>query len=261
VSAPLIEARALSKRFTRRGIAIWALQEITLQVAPGEFVALVGPSGCGKSTLLNLVAGLIEPTTGTLLYRGAPVHGPNTRVGYLTQTDSLLPWRTVADNVGLALEIRGVQARERHAAVQRQLALVGLAGFERAYPAELSGGMRKRASLAQTLIYDPETLLMDEPFGALDAQLKLLLQQQLLDVFDRSRKTILFVTHDLAEAVALADRVIVFTSRPGRIKLDAPIPLPRPRDVFQIRFTPEFGRLYETLWTALEGEITKGEAV
>jgi NitT/TauT family transport system ATP-binding protein len=179
----------------------------------------------------------------------------------MTQRDSLLPWRSVDANIGVALEIGGVDASKRKELVREYVHMVGLAGFEKHYPAELSGGMRKRVALARTLIYDPETLLMDEPFGALDAQLKLILQGELLKLWERSRKTILFVTHDLTEAITLADRVVVMSSRPGRIKLIQNIDIPRPRDVFKVRFTPRFGELHELLWSALEEDIRHGEEV
>ena len=237
------------------------MQDVTLTIEPGEFVAFVGPSGCGKSTLLNMVAGLLQPTRGTVRYGGTPVTAVNTRVGYMTQMDNLMPWRTVAGNIALPLEIRGVPAAQQKPRVQDFIRLVGLEGFEQHYPAELSGGMRKRVALAQMLVYDPETLLMDEPFGALDAQLKLVLHEYLLNLWSRTNKTILFVTHDLAEAITLADRVIVFSGRPGRIKHIQPIGLPRPRDVYQVRFSEEFRRLHEVLWDKLKDEILKGEAV
>jgi NitT/TauT family transport system ATP-binding protein len=185
----------------------------------------------------------------------------NRRVGYMTQRDNLLPWRTVETNIGIALEIAHVNRAERHRRVDQFVNLVGLNGFEEAYPAELSGGMRKRVALARTLIYDPETLLMDEPFGALDAQLKLILHAELLRIWEESRKTIVFVTHDLTEAITLADRVIVLSGRPGTVKLTQPIDLSRPRDVFKVRFTERFGQLHELLWGALEDDIRMGEEV
>jgi NitT/TauT family transport system ATP-binding protein len=258
-----IELLGASKRFAVRDREVPALEPIDLTVASEEFVALVGPSGCGKSTVLNLVAGLLAPTQGHVVYGGADVTGPNLRVGYITQKDTILPWRNVADNIGIALELscRATPAAERRERVAQLVELVGLSGFERHYPAELSGGMRKRVALARTLIYEPETLLMDEPFGALDAQLKLIMQDELQRLTQLRRMTVMFVTHDLGEAIALADRVIVFSGRPGRIKLMRNIVLPRPRDVFRIRFTEEFGRLHEELWDELKDEVTKGSDV
>lgn len=256
-----IEVHQVSKRFVRRGREVTALDAFSLSIASGEFVAFVGPSGCGKSTLLNMVAGILEPSSGRIVHDGREVLGANRAVGYLTQVDSLLPWRTAEDNVMLPLRLRGRGQAESRARCAALLEMVNLRGFGKHFPNELSGGMRKRVALAQVLAYDPGTLLMDEPFGALDAQLKLVLQNELLQIWDRSRKTVVFVTHDLAEAIALADRVIVFTGRPGRIKLEERIDLPRPRDVFRDRFTPQFQSIYERIWHALEPEIRKGEAL
>ena len=250
----------IHKRFYMDGHRVVdALDGLTLSVERGEFVAIVGPSGCGKSTLLNLTAGLMQPTAGQVRYDGQPVLNVNTHVGYMTQKDSLLPWRTVEDNIALALQIKGMPRKTRQELTQHYIHLVGLSGFERNFPAELSGGMRKRVALARTLVYDPETLLMDEPFGALDAQLKLILHDELLRLWDKSGKTIVFVTHDLAEAVTLSDRVVVLSPRPGRVKLVQRVDLARPRDVFRGRFAPEFGWLFEQLWQTLEEDIRKGE--
>jgi len=224
-------------------------------VRQGEFLAVVGPSGCGKSTLLNMAAGLLAPTFGQVFYRGAPVHSPNTDVGYLTQRDTLLPWRTVEDNVAIALELRGESRADRHGTAHAWLDRVGLTGFEKSYPAQLSGGMRRRACLARTLAYEPETILMDEPFGALDAQLRLVMHDELLKLWTGTRKTVVFVTHDLAEALTLADRVAVFSPRPGRIRAIETVDLPRPRDVFRIRFDPHFGELHDRLWSYLEASV------
>jgi NitT/TauT family transport system ATP-binding protein len=179
----------------------------------------------------------------------------------MTQRDNLLPWRSVEANIGIALELARLPARERRPRVERFVKLVGLSGFEKHFPAELSGGMRKRVALARTLIYDPETLLMDEPFGALDAQLKQILHGELLRLWEQSGKTIVFVTHDLAEALTLADRVVVMSSRPGTVKLVQEVDLPRPRDVFKVRFTPRFGQLHERLWSGLEEDIRQGQEV
>lgn len=255
-----IRFEGVKKSFAARGKHLLALAPVDLTVRNNEFVALVGPSGCGKSTLLNMVAGLLFPSQGTVFYDNAPVRGPNRRVGYMTQKDTLLPWRSVADNIGLPLELkcrnmpRG-EARER---VQEMVNLVGLKGFENHFPGELSGGMRKRVALARILIYEPETLLMDEPFGALDAQLKLLMQDQLLRIYRVRRMTVLFVTHDLGEAISLADRVIVFTARPGKIRANREVPFARPRDVFQIRFTEDFSHFHEQLWGELKDEVIRG---
>jgi NitT/TauT family transport system ATP-binding protein len=250
-----IEITDVAKRFSARGRQVEALSEVSLTVTKGEFVALVGPSGCGKSTLLNMVAGLMTPSSGSVSYAGKPVAAVNRDVGYMTQSDSLLPWRTAEANVMLPLLLRGKSRSEARARAREQLERVGLKGFADAYPRELSGGMRKRAALAQLLVYEPETLLLDEPFGALDAQLKLVLAQELAHLHARTRKTVLFVTHDLGEAIALADRVAVFTGRPGHIKRVERIDLPRPRDMFRVRFEPRYQQLYEVLWSALAPEI------
>lgn len=260
MSDAVIELAGVTKWFAMRGVSAEALGEVRLKVAAERFVALTGPSGCGKSTILNLVAGLIEPTTGAVLYDGASVGHPNRRVGYMTQKDTLLPWRTVADNIGVPLELacRAVPKAERHDRVAQMIELVGLAGFERHYPAELSGGMRRRAALARMLIYEPETLLLDEPFGALDAQLKLVMQQELARLTQTRKMTVMFVTHDLPEAIALADEVVVFTRRPGRIRTLCPIHLPRPRDVVSVRFTPQFAAYHDLLWNELKQEFADG---
>lgn len=252
---PLIEYRGIARRFQSRSGTVLACEHVDLTVRRGEFLAVVGPSGCGKSTLLNMAAGLLAPSAGQVFYRGVPVPSPNTDVGYLTQRDTLLPWRTVEDNVAIALELRGESRDARHQRAHLWLARMGLAGFEKSYPAQLSGGMRRRVCLARTLAYEPETILMDEPFGALDAQLRLVMHDELLKLWSGTRKTIVFVTHDLAEALTLADRVAVFSARPGRIRAIETVDLPRPRDVFRIRFNPHFGKLHDRLWSYLEASV------
>jgi NitT/TauT family transport system ATP-binding protein len=256
-----IAVEAVEKRYVARGRETVALAPIDLAIGTGEFVAFVGPSGCGKSTLLNIIAGILPATAGRIVHDGRVVDGINTAVGYMTQQDSVLPWRTVSENVELPLRFRGHGATERRDRVAAMLSRVGLSGFEAAYPIELSGGMRKRVALAQLLVYEPGTLLMDEPFGALDAQLKLLMQRQLLEIWEAGRQTVVFVTHDLAEAVTVARRVVVFSGRPGRIKAIEEIALPYPRDPFRVRFLPAFEAAYSRLWDALAPEIAKGEAV
>ena len=258
-----IRMQNVSKSFYVRGTETLALQSTDLEVRDRELVSLVGPSGCGKSTILNMVAGLLSPTTGDVFYDGAPVRGLNGRAGYITQKDTVLPWRTTEDNIAVPLELncRGVPKAEIRERVAEITNLVGLRGFERHYPAELSGGMRKRVGLARTLIYEPETLLMDEPFGALDAQLKLLMQDLLQRLTLHRKMTVLFVTHDLAEAIALSDRVVVLSARPGRIRVARDIPLPRPRDVFKVRFAESFSHIHEQLWDVLKDEVQKGTDV
>jgi NitT/TauT family transport system ATP-binding protein len=254
-----ISIENVDKRYVGRGREIVALDRISLTIKPGEFVAFVGPSGCGKSTLMNMIAGIIPITAGSIVHNGNKISHINRNVGYLTQSDSVLPWRTVENNIGLPLEYRGVPAKERQARIAEMLDLVDLQGFGKSFPRELSGGMRKRVALAQMLAYEPNTLLMDEPFGALDAQLKLVMQQQLLRIWQEQKKTIVFVTHDLSEAIALASRVVVFSGRPGKIKYIEEIPIPHPRDVFKVRFLPEFEKAYDNLWRELSSEIGKGE--
>jgi len=260
---PKIDLHGVGKRFVTRDREVEALQPIDLMIQDHEFVALVGPSGCGKSTILNMIAGLLPPSAGVVSYDGVAIGGLNRAVGYMTQKDTLLPWRTAADNVRIALELkcRAMPQAEANERVAQMLTLVGLTGFEKHYPAELSGGMRKRVALARTLIYEPETLLMDEPFGALDAQLKLLMIDQLQELTRQRRMTVVFVTHDLGEAITLADRVVVFSARPGRIRAIRSIGLPRPRDVFRICFTEEFAHLHESLWDELKDEVTRGTEV
>ncbi len=256
---PGISVQGVRKTYISRGREVLALDRIDLEIAAGEFVALVGPSGCGKSTLMNMIAGIVPVDEGSIIHNDRRVAGINRQVGYMTQRDAVLPWRTVQQNVELPLRLHRIAAAERTARVSAMVNGVGLGGFEHAFPAELSGGMRKRVALAQLLAYEPNTLLMDEPFGALDAQLKLLMQEQLLRIWTDRRQTVVFVTHDLAEAVALAQRVVVFSGRPGRIKMIEAIDLPPQRDIFNVRFLPAFEASYTRLWDALAPEIRKGE--
>jgi NitT/TauT family transport system ATP-binding protein len=252
-----VELRNVSKTFRSHNAEVEVLSGLNLSLRSGEFLAIVGPSGSGKSTVLNLLAGLDRPSAGHVLCQGRRISVVNTEIGYLTQHDSLLPWRTVEDNVAVPLQIRGVERAERTARVREMIAQVGLDGFERHYPNQLSGGMRKRAMLARTLIYDPPILLMDEPFGPLDAQLKLTLQAELLKLWSARRKTVVFVTHDIVEAITLADRVMVFSARPSRIKLDEMIDIPRPREVHEVRFHPAFEEHYRRLWAALDSTLRR----
>ena len=258
--ASLLRLEGVSKEFQARGARVLALDSVTLAIEQGEFVTVVGPSGCGKSTLLNLVVGLIVPSAGRILFGGRPASGINPEIGYVTQRDNLLPWRTLSANVEVALEIRGVETKERRRQAAALIQQVGLGGFEDHYPHELSGGMRQRANIIRTLIYEPQLILMDEPFGPLDAQTRVILQDQLLRLWTATRKTIVFITHDLVEAIALADRVIVMTSRPGRVKCVTRIPIPRPRDVYQIHESPGFHATHETLWKELRPEVNLAEA-
>ncbi|MFO1412724.1 MAG: ABC transporter ATP-binding protein [Burkholderiales bacterium] len=253
-TAPLVRIEALSKAFHRDHETVQAVADIDLDVRAGEIVAIIGPSGCGKSTLLHMIAGLYAPSQGVVRYRDRVVADVNTSVAYMTQKDNLLPWRTVRDNVAFPLELAGVPAAERGRRADEVLAKVGLAGFERRYSTELSGGMRKRACLARMLLQGAECLLLDEPFGALDAQLKLDMHDLLLRLAAEGRQTVVFVTHDLVEAVTLADRVVVCTRRPATVALVQPVDLPRPRDVVNVRFEPRFKDLYDAIWARLREE-------
>ncbi len=257
---PLISYEQVGKTFETLQGDVVAVHDITLDVREGEFVTLVGPSGCGKSTLLNMAAGLFEPTTGTVRYRGSTVAPYNQRVGYMTQNDHLLPWRDVMGNVIVPLEIRRVPKREARDRVDDLLAKVGLKGFEKAYPSQLSGGMRKRCALARLLAYDPEALLMDEPFGALDAQLRLKMQIEIRDLAISLGKTAIFVTHDLDEAVSLADRCVVFTHRPGTIARVVDVPLPRERDLMKLRHNSTYRDLTAELWDLLSPDMDRMES-
>src|ERR1700761_5491994 len=241
-----IDVRGLNKTFQLAGAAIEAVRDVSFSVRRGEFVALLGPSGSGKSTVLNMIATLLKPTAGQILIDGTPVipgkATPN--VGYVFQRDTLFPWRTVADNIGYGLQLADVPEAARKQRIAACVAQAGLQGFERAYPSTLSGGMRQRAALMRTLVVEPEILLMDEPFGALDTHTKLDMHEVLLKLWDRARQTVLFVTHDLAEALTLADRIILFSARPGRIKEIFEVDFPRPRDAVHLRETPHYADLF-----------------
>ena len=235
-----------------------ALQDVSLEVRGSEFVSIVGPSGCGKSTLLGMMAGLVPITEGRIVVGARVVDGVDPRLGFVFQRDAVFPWKTVAENVGLPLLFRGVDPAVAKARVTEWIARIGLTGFEHYHPYQLSGGMRKRVALAMTMVYEPEIILMDEPFGALDVQTRNLMENDLLEIWAQSRRTVVFVTHDLEEAIALSDRVVVMTASPGRVKAVYAIDLPRPRSVTEVRFHPEFGRLYETIWKDLKDEVRLG---
>ncbi len=238
-----------------RADALRVLERTTVAVESGEFVALIGPSGCGKTTLLNMVSGLVVPVTGQVLInqRVPRMGAPN--VGYLFARDALLPWRSAEENVGLPLELRGIGKTERRAIVSRSLAAVGLGDFAKAYPAQLSHGMRQRVALARTLAPEPDTLLMDEPFAALDAQTRMALQEQFVRLWEDQGSTVIFVTHDLAEAIALADRVVVLSRRPGRVKAEFAVQLPRPRHVMELQGKTPFHDLFKEVWRVFQEEL------
>ncbi len=236
--------------------AVRALDAVSLRAAPREVVAVVGPSGCGKSTLLHMAAGLSAPTAGEVRIDGQPVRGINRGVGFLFQDDALLPWRTVADNIALGLKLRKTGKAETNERVADWIHRVGLDGFAKHYPAQLSGGMRKRVAIAQTLIYEPAIILMDEPFAHLDAQARHIMQMDLLDLCAAGSRTILFVTHDLDEAIGMADTVVVLTAGPhSRIRAVEPVDIPRPRDLNAVREHPRFGELSASLWRQLYEEV------
>src|SRR5471030_2446048 len=238
-----------------------AVEKARLRIAHGEFVAIVGPTGCGKSTLLNVAAGLLRPASGTVRIFDAPLTGLNRQAGYLFQADALFPWKTAIDNVAIGLEISGVARADALARAQRWLTSVGLSAFGDRYPHMLSGGQRKRVGLAQVLIRDPKILLMDEPFGPLDAQTRQIMGNLLLELWTADRKAVLFVTHDLEEAIALADRVVIMSAGPGaRIIGDWKVTLPRPRDILEVRLDKQFHELHREIWSVLKDEVMKGYA-
>lgn len=250
----------VDKQFRARGTTVTALQNINLEVAPGEFLVIVGPSGCGKSTLLDLLGGLAEPSSGQILVDGAPVHGPGLDRGVVFQQYALLPWRTAQGNVEFGLEAKHVPRRERAQLAREYLDLVDLAGFHDRYPHELSGGMKQRVAIARSLAFDPDILLMDEPFAALDAQTRDGLQDELLHIWEKTGKTIVFITHGIEEAVYLGQRVAVMTSRPGRIKEVVEVPLDARSATEDLRSSPEFTHYRHEIWTLLRDEVRKARA-
>lgn len=252
---PVIDLTNITKTYRSKGKTVLALKDVTLPVERGSFTTIVGPSGCGKSTLLKIIAGISLPYGGHLRFKGKEVSAINTDVGFITQDSNLFPWLTLIENVELALKIRGVSKEQRAQTARKFIDTMQLTGFETHYPFELSGGMQKRGSIIRTLIYDPDVILMDEPFGPLDAQTRLVLQDELLRIWDANKKTILFVTHDLTEAIALSDKVVLFTGRPGTVKRIFDVPLPRPRNVFEIHNEPGFNDLYHEIWNHFKTEI------
>jgi NitT/TauT family transport system ATP-binding protein len=252
VTCTFISAHAPGSRYT-------AVADVSLSIAPGEFLSVVGPTGCGKSTLLNVAAGLLSPSSGTVQCFGQPVTEVNRRAGYMFQADALMPWRTTLANVTAGLQFRGTPADEARRLGEEWLRRVGLTGFGDRYPHQMSGGMRKRTSLAQTLILDPDIILMDEPFSALDVQTRQLMENEVLDLWAAKRKAVLFITHDLDEAIAMSDRVVVLSAGPashpiGEFRID----LARPRDVAEVRVMPRFIELHKAIWDVLREEVLKG---
>jgi NitT/TauT family transport system ATP-binding protein len=254
--AAYIEGRNVNLTFRPPNrVPVRALQGFDIDIREGEFLSIVGPSGCGKSTFLSILLGLLKPDSGELSMHGKRIAGPGTDRAMVFQEFGLLPWRTVQHNVELGLELKGMAADARREISARFIEMVGLAGFEQHYPHELSGGMKQRVGLARALATDPEVLLMDEPFAALDAQTRDLMQVELLRIWQETRKTVLFVTHQIEEAIYLSDRVMVMTKRPGHAKKIFPIDLPRPRN-YEMRVTPEFNALKLDIWQMLKDEIT-----
>jgi NitT/TauT family transport system ATP-binding protein len=263
-SPPALALQGVACTFADRddsGKRYTAVQDVTLTVAAGEFVAVVGPTGCGKSTLLNVAAGLLVPSAGSVSVFGQTLAGLNRRAGYMFQADSLMPWRTAEQNVMAGLEFRGVAIADARTQAHAWLKRVGLGGFGDRYPHQLSGGMRKRASLAQTLALDPDIILMDEPFSALDIQTRQLMENELLSLWSAKKKAVLFITHDLDEAIAMSDSVVVMSAGPASRPIGAfDVDLARPRDVAEIKTSPRFVELHAAIWAVLRDEVLKGYA-
>jgi NitT/TauT family transport system ATP-binding protein len=259
VRAADIELTGVTKRFvTPSGSMFTALRDVDLEIGPGKFCAVVGPTGCGKSTTLTMVAGLDRPSAGVVRVGGRPVDGITPGTSFMFQADALLPWKTVLGNVALGPVFRRIPRREAQAQAREWVRRVGLAGFEDHHPHQLSGGMRKRVSLAAALISEPSILLMDEPFGALDVQTKAIMSNELLGLWEQTKPSVVFVTHDLEEAIALADKVVVMTAGPGTVKAVYDIDLPRPRGAVQeIRFEPRFAELLHQIWASLREEVER----
>jgi NitT/TauT family transport system ATP-binding protein len=249
-----LELKDVSMIYSRRGKQFAALRDVSMQVEAGQFISLVGASGCGKTTLLRIVDGLMAPSGGEIWVDGKPVTRPGPDRGFVFQQDALFPWRTVLDNIVFGLEVQGKPKRESRSRADELIRLVGLSGFEQHFPHELSGGMRQRANLARALTIDPDILLMDEPFASLDAQTRELMQSELLRIWRSNRKTVMFVTHQIDEAVFLADRVVVMTSRPGQIKAMLDVNIPRPRDL-SVKRTQPFLDLVDAIWKMIEEEV------
>ncbi|MDP1898854.1 MAG: ABC transporter ATP-binding protein [Rubrivivax sp.] len=262
MSAPALSLQDVACTFVSKGDPgqrYTAVRDVTLKVGAGEFVSVVGPTGCGKSTLLNVAAGLLAPSAGTVSVFGEPLAGINTRAGYMFQAESLMPWRTALANVMAGLEFRG--APDARARGEEWLRRVGLGGFGDRYPHQLSGGMRKRTSLAQTLALDPDIILMDEPFSALDIQTRQLMENEVLELWSRKKKAVLFITHDLDEAIAMSDRVVVLSAGPASHPIgEFTVDLARPRDVAEIKTTARFIELHAAIWAVLRDEVLKGYA-
>ncbi|OBS31677.1 Bicarbonate transport ATP-binding protein CmpD [Tepidimonas fonticaldi] len=262
MTTPAIELQDIACTFISKdapGQRYTAVEHVSLTVGAGEFVSVVGPTGCGKSTLLNVAAGLLAPSRGTVRIFGQPLTGLNARAGYMFQAESLMPWRTALGNVMAGLEFRGMPPAEARAQAEEWLRRVGLGAFGDRYPHQMSGGMRKRASLAQVLVLDPDIILMDEPFSALDIQTRQLMENEVLALWQAKRKAVLFITHDLDEAIAMSDRVVVMSAGPASRPIgEFAIDIPRPRDVAEVKMTPRFLELHAAIWGVLREEVLKG---
>ncbi|HVR88315.1 MAG TPA: ABC transporter ATP-binding protein [Candidatus Limnocylindria bacterium] len=255
--APKLRVEGVSLRFASgKGAGVEVMRDVSLDVADGEFLSILGPSGCGKTSLARIIDGLIVPQQGRVLIDGAPIAGPGPDRAFVFQSDRLFPWRTVRANIRFGLEVRGIPARESRPRTDELLELTGLTGFAEAYPHQLSGGMRQRANLARALIVDPAVLLMDEPFASLDAQTREVMQQELLRIWSDRRKTVVFITHQLDEAVYLSDRVIVMSARPGQVKDSFAVQIPRPR-ALDCKRTPQFAGYLDRIWGVLEEEVRR----
>ncbi len=253
---PAVELDGVSVKFQVPGKGdMLVARDISFTAQQGEFIAVVGPSGCGKTTILNMLAGLLTPSAGTVSRHGKPVTGPSRDIGYMLARSALTPWRTTRANVELGLEIQGVPRKERHERSMQLLSQLRIDHFADAYPSQLSHGMQQRVAIARTLAVDPDLWLMDEPFGALDAQTRIKVQTEFLSLWEGTPKTVIFVTHDLSEAVVMADRVIVMTARPGTIKVDAKVDVPRPRRPADLLFDPQLERIEQEIWKELRDEL------
>jgi NitT/TauT family transport system ATP-binding protein len=253
--SPILSAVHVSKTFETDGVEpLVAIRDLSLDVTEGEFICLLGASGCGKSTMLSLFAGFLRPTAGEVLLRGQPITGIEPRCGVVFQSYALFPWKTVRGNVEFGPKMRGVSRTVRHATAQRFIDMVKLTGFEDRYPSELSGGMQQRVTLARILAADPEVLLMDEPFAALDAMTRQIMQEELLRIHETNGKTTVFITHSIDEALILADRIVIMSTRPGRIKAILPNPLPSPRHV-SVQLSPDYAALKAQVWHLVEEEL------
>ncbi len=257
---PEIRIRNVSKTFQRGKARIEALKNVSLDINEGEFVVIVGASGCGKTTLLNLIAGFMPPTEGSILLNGNEVRGITPQCGMIFQQYALFPWKTVADNVAFGLKMKGIPKKKRQAVAARYIDMVGLNGFEKSYPNSLSGGMKQRVSIARALANDPEVMLLDEPFAALDAMTRQILQEQLIHIYEAQQKTILFITHSIDEALMLSSRIVIMTARPGQIARDMPNDLPHPRDA-SVQLSDAYVTLKREIWDTVQAEVLKSMEV